>query len=84
MFLSNNPFFHARSPIEHFATDARPWRPNRKHRPAVERAGVPPQFSGELFLRQKFQKKRYYLGHGKLLRVVTRTWAPFGEVYEGE
>ncbi len=54
LFLRGEPFLHAGSPIKHSATDARPRRPETERIPTIERAHVPPQFSGEFFLRQKF------------------------------
>ena len=80
--MRREPFPYAGLPIKHFAAHEGPWWPRAKRVPPVERAGVSPQFGGELFLRQKFSKKRYYLGHGELLRVVTRTQAAPGEVYK--
>jgi hypothetical protein len=51
LLLGREPFLYTRSPVKNCTTDKRPRRPNAKHIPAVERARIPLQFSGELFLR---------------------------------
>jgi hypothetical protein len=71
--LRAKPFLYAGSAIKHFAADVRPGRSHAKRIPAVECAGVAPQFDGEFFFGKKFREDRFWDKHGDLLRERSRT-----------
>jgi len=74
LFLRRKPFLHAASSIKHRAAHTCSWRSYAKRVPTVERALVPLQLSSEFFSCHKFCEDRYQLGHGGLLRTVTRAY----------
>lgn len=61
--LSREPPLHAFSSIKNLTTNKRAWRPHTEHFPAVERAGVSPQFRGEFFPCQIFREDWLGVGH---------------------